>query len=279
MTRVIGRARWSVTATLLTLCLTSPGWGLQQSGQDSLQQDSVTIQSTRTDAHGARLRGGVLALFSRRNAKWAGRIGAGSGVHPGVEVSVWIPRVWGTEPDETAESVLGITSIGLYGRLLGGGFSADSTAELPGNEALGEINNADVELYVGRPVLHARAGYGIRSFTGALGTSRWSFLRLGARSSFSLGTGGEFEVTLGVAFYVGVGGDSGGSGREGETRLTFVPQCGAGTSLTSWVCRRITGIAAYRFEQFTVHAPATIGGDRPEEVSTVIVGIGIRPDD
>ena len=250
---------------------------LMVTSRPATSQDTLSVlpDSSVTDASVPVFRGGVLTFFSRRNATLAGQVGRGTGVHPGAEISMWWPGFLVRATSSKSKSVLGVTDFGIYGRVHGGGFSSEPAQGTPGPEAAGQINNADLELYAGRRVLHARVGYGLRSFTGSLGTTRWSFVRLGARSSFSLGNSNEFEVTVGAAFYLGVNGGAGGSGREGETRLTFVPRCGNNPT-TSWLCRRIFGILAYRFEQFTAHADAAAGGNRPEEIASVIIGLGIR---
>jgi len=242
---------------------------------------------------GVNIQASVVGLVSRRNAQLANQVGAASGTHPGANLTVWYRSVFGRSPANGSDdvdsalttgnvkSVLGITDIGLDAQIGGGGFSMSESNEPSTSEAVGVVNSAHLELLVGRRRLHARTGLGVRSFTGRFGTQRWRFIKLGARATLPLGGSEEFEVSLGAAVYLGVTGAGGGSGREGETRLTFAPQCTGSmeqrpSSLSGRLCGRIFGLLGYRFEQFTARASGTNGGDRPEEIGSIVFGLGFK---
>ncbi len=181
----------------------------------------------------------AVGYLSERNAALAGQVGVGSGTLAGGEL--------------TARA-------GLFGgriRFFGGTFTADS-----GREAEGEIHEGDVEVYAGPRVLSASVGYGLRSFTGGFATRRWSFVRLGGRSSVPIGATG-LSANVSAFLYAGVtGAESTGSGHELETRLTYA------TSRMP-----VFFSIGYRFEQFTVDDPLD---SRPEEVGSILFAAGVR---
>jgi len=184
---------------------------------------------------------GAVGLLSRRNATFLGEVGQGSGTSAGVEVDV--------------RARYG----GLWARMARASFSADS-----GLQAVGDIGRVDAGVVVGPAFLAGEVGYGWRSFTGAVGTRRWSFARLGVRSTLPLGNSG-FYASLSVARYLGVSGsgdDARGSGHEAETRLTFAPSQ-----------RPFYVALGYRLEQFTVTDP---NEERPEETGGIMLAGGIR---
>ncbi len=182
---------------------------------------------------------GVLGYVSRRNATFEGQVGKGSGTMAGVEIHV--------------RSRL----VGAAARFFGGGFRADS-----GFEALGEIDSGDLQMFVGPNVIAGELGYALRSYTGAFGTRRWSFIRLGAHSSIPIGASGLVAM-IGATVYTGVSGpSSSGSGKEFSTRLSYsLPQAPFYLAI------------GYRFEQFTVEDSADV---RPEEVSGILIAAGVR---
>lgn len=87
---------------------------------------------------------------------------------------------------------------------------------------------------------------------------------MGVRSSLPLG-GSGFHAGVAVGIYTGVSGAGGtgkGNGKEAETTLTYAPD-----RLPLYLT------LGYRREQFT----ATGGsGDRPEELSGILFGGGVR---
>jgi hypothetical protein len=183
----------------------------------------------------------VFSYLSRRNATLEQQVGQSSGAMTGVELAV----SW---------NMLGATA-----RMFGGSFSADV-----GDEAVGEVSRADVDLRAGPKIIAGQIGYGIRSFTGAFGTRRWSFVRVGARSAVSLGETG-LRASLAAATYLGVSSShdtGGGSGGEAETRLTY--------QFPSWPLYAALG---YRIERFTVEDTVYT---RPEETSGVLIAVGVR---
>ena len=119
------------------------------------------------------IRGGVTGYFSHRSATLEGEAGRGSGTMAGVEL--------------TARSKF----VGGSARLFGGSFSADI-----GEEAVGDIGRADLGVIAGPTYIAAELGYSLRSFTGAFGTRRWSFVRLGGRSALSLNHGDRTTPTI-----------------------------------------------------------------------------------
>ena len=187
------------------------------------------------------LRGGVLGYFSERSATFEGDAGLGSGTLGGVEISGRSRFVGG------------------YARLFKGSFSASI-----GDEAIGDIGRADVGIVAGPSVIAAELGYAVRTYSGAFGSRRWSFVRLGGQSTQSLGSTG-LHASVAVAFYLGVNESQhlgSGSGRDLETRLTFTP-----ASLPLYAA------LGYRFERFT----ADYGTDsRPEEISGLVMVVGAR---
>lgn len=190
---------------------------------------------------GVEVRAGALAALSKRNAAFGGAVGTGSGTMSGMDVSA--RAKW----------------FGAAARVFGGEFTADS-----GNTASGKIANGDVRLMAGPRAIAAEVGYGRRGFTGALSTITWSFIRVGARSVLPLG-GSGLHAGVAVGLYTGVSGAGGagkGNGKEAETFLIYAPD-----RLPLYLT------LGYRREQFTATAAS---GDRPEELSGIIVGGGIR---
>jgi hypothetical protein len=181
----------------------------------------------------------AVGYLSERNAALGGQVGIGSGTLAGGELNA---------------------RMGLFGgriRFFGGTFTADS-----GLEAEGEIHEGDVELYAGPRVFSPSVGYGLRSFTGGFATRRWSFVRLGGRSSVPIGATG-LSANISAFLYAGVtGAESTGSGHELETRLTYA------TSRMP-----VLFSIGYRFEQFTVDDPLD---SRPEEVGSIVFAAGVR---
>jgi len=197
-------------------------------------------------AAGAQLRGievraGALAALSKRNAAFGGAVGTGSGTMSGMDLTV--RAKW----------------FGAEARVFGGDFTADS-----GATAAGTIANGDLRLMAGPRTVAAEVGYGRRGFTGALTTITWSFIRIGARASLPLG-GSGLHAGVALALYTGVSGAGGagkGNGKEAETSLTYAPE-----RLPLYL------MFGYRREQFTATAAS---GDRPEELSGIVVGGGVR---
>ena len=184
---------------------------------------------------------GLFGTLAKRNAAFAGSVGSASGTLTGMEMSVRRGFV------------------GASMRLFGGTFNADS-----GTSAAGDVANGDFRLFVGKPVISGALGYGRRGFTGGLGTISWSFIQLGVRSNVALGSTG-LEANFAVSLYGGVkniGGSGKGSGKEAVTGLTFAPPN-----------RPFFVTLGYRIEQFTASGGS---GDRPEEVSGIMLGGGFR---
>ncbi len=187
------------------------------------------------------LRGGVTGYFSHRSAMLEGQAGRGSGTMAGIELAARSKFVGGSA------------------RLFGGSFSADL-----GDEAVGDIGRADLSVLAGPTYVAAKLGYAQRTFTGAFGTRRWSFVRLGGQTVVPLGATG-LDASVSAAVYLGVTGshDTGkGSGRDLETRLTYTS-----SSLPLYVA------LGYRFERFIAD---DAGEARPEEMTGLVVVAGVR---
>jgi hypothetical protein len=181
-----------------------------------------------------------VAVFAQRSAMFAGSVGTGSSMMPGVEVLVRHRYA------------------GLTGRLYGGTFSADS-----GSEAVGKLHAGEIRALAGPRFLAVDLGYSRRAFTGAFGGRSWPFARLGALCALQIGASG-LSAEFMVAYYAGLGGsgDGGGSGREAETRLVYTPNQ-----------LPIYAALGYRYQRFSV---ASIPGGQPEELSGVIIAAGVR---
>jgi len=188
---------------------------------------------------GAQLEGrlGGIAALGKRNAAFAGNVSAGSGTMKGFEL--------------TARMKFG----GISARMFGGDFTGDS--------GTGSVANGDLRLILGPPTISAEVGLGRRSYTGGVGTISWSFLRIGARSTLAVGAT-DFYASAAFALYTGVQSEAGpeGNGKEAETALLYMP-----ARMPIYVS------LGYRIEQFTSVAASD---DRPEEVSGVVLGLGVR---
>ena len=138
-------------------------------------------------------------------------------------------------------------------------------------EATGQIDYFHADVLLGPPVVRARVGYGRRAFSGAFATRQWSFMRVGASSSFPLGVPGLGFALYG-AIYVNVDGsvaNTEGSGREAEARLDYLPKG------LVWKVPLYLSVA-YRYEQFTARADPLVGGNRPERTRNLIIAGGVR---
>ena len=187
------------------------------------------------------LRGGVMGYFSERSTTLDGDAGRGSGTLAGVELA--------------ARSKF----VGASARLFGGSFSAEV-----GDEAVGDIGRIDLSVLAGPSYISGELGYALRSFTGAFGTRRWSFVRLGGQSTLPLGSTG-LHASVSAAVYLGVSAShntGNGSGRDLETRLTYTA-----SSLPLYAA------LGYRFERFTADDATDT---RPEEMSGVVLVVGAR---
>jgi hypothetical protein len=146
----------------------------------------------------------------------------------------------------------------LSGRIINGTFGADS-----GGTPSTQVTSAEAGVGLGARVFSVEAGYGRRAFTAQLGTQVYAYGRIGARSVIDLGSTG-LAVTIAGADYLDLKSVPGATikGAEGETALVWTPS-------------RIPVYASvgYRFEQFTV---GTDAGDRPDEISGLTVGAGLR---
>jgi hypothetical protein len=203
----------------------------------------MTASAATAQAKLPDIRVGATGHLTQRNALFDGRLGRGSGSLVGAEAAVRT-RLYGA----------GI-------RFFGGGVSADS-----GSEAVGDIGRGDIEGTLGPRSVSAQVGYALRSFTGAFGTRRWSFVRLGISSALPLGTTG-LVASASASVYLGVSGSydsGGGGGREAETRLTYTPH-----AIPVYVA------LGYRIERFTVEDPLE---QRPEELSGILLAVGVRLD-
>ena len=199
------------------------------------------VSAAAAQTPGIELRGGVTGYFSRRSAMLEGQAGRGSGTMAGIELAARSKFVGGSA------------------RLFGGSFSADV-----GDEAVGDIGRVDLSVLAGPSYIAAKLGYALRTFTGAFGTRRWSFVRLGGQTVVPLGATG-LDASVSAAVYLGVAGshDTGkGSGRDLETRLTYTS-----SSLPLYVA------LGYRFERFVAD---DAGGARPEEMTGLVVVAGVR---
>ncbi len=187
------------------------------------------------------LRGGVMGYFSQRSTTLDESAGSGSGTLAGIELA--------------ARSKF----VGASARLFGGSFSAEV-----GDEAVGDIGRMDLSVLAGPSYISGELGYALRSFTGAFGTRRWSFVRLGGQSTLPLGTTG-LHASVSAAVYLGVSAShntGNGSGRDLETRLTYTA-----SSLPLYAA------LGYRFERFTVDDATDT---RPDEMSGVMLVVGVR---
>jgi hypothetical protein len=201
----------------------------------------VLVGSASAQTGGLDIRGGVTGYLSQRSAVLQGEAGRGSGTLAGIELSARSRLVGGSV------------------RLFGGSFSADV-----GDAAVGDIGRADISVVAGPESVAAELGYALRTFTGAFGTRRWSFVRLGGQAVLPLGSTG-LDASVSAAVYLGVSGshDTGkGSGRDLETRLTY----------TATVIPLYFGLG-YRLERFIA---ADASESRPEEMSGVVVVAGVR---
>jgi len=190
---------------------------------------------------GLDLRGGVTGYFSQRSAVLEGVAGRGSGTLAGIELAVRSKFMGGSA------------------RLFGGAFAADI-----GDEAVGEIGRADLSVVAGPTYVAAELGYALRTFTGAFGTRRWSFVRLGGQTVLPLGTTG-ISASVAAAVYLGVSGshDTGkGSGRDLETRVSY----------TSSLIPLYVALG-YRIERFIADDASET---RPEEMSGLVLVAGVR---
>lgn len=184
---------------------------------------------------------GGLGLMSTRNAVFESAVGTSSAIVGGGEGDLW----W--------------RNVGIGVRVFGGDFAADS-----GTQAVGKVANGDLAVQVGIRELSAEVGYGLRALTGAFRTTRWSFIKVGARSSIPLGASG-FRGTMSFGVYTGVSqaeGTGDGSGKVFETGIVYAPR-------RAPVYLRV----GYRFEQFTANTASEV---RPEEIAGIVVAGGVR---
>lgn len=181
-----------------------------------------------------------LGVLSRRSAAFDGGAGSGSGRLTGGELQARA-RLWGATL-----------------RWVGGEFVADS-----GTAAVGSVAEGEVDLTLGPRVFAGTIGYGRRSYTGAVGTRRWSLLRIGVTTELRLGTSGFRAEARGLrTLSLGGGADAGGSGTIVETRLAYAPS------------RLPLSIAVgYRAASFSSEAAT---GTRPEGVTGPLLAIGVR---
>jgi hypothetical protein len=187
------------------------------------------------------IRYAMVAYGTKRNATLEDVVGRASGLMTGGEIS------------------LDTRLARAAARLIGGSFAADSGVEASGGVAMG-----DARLNVGPRAISGEVGYSVRALSGNYGTRRWTFYRVGIRSTLPLGASG-FHASASAAFYLNVRGSGvpgTGSGKEAETRLTYiVPKL------------PIFLMVGYRLEGFTVNAARNT---RPEELSGLLLGGGVR---
>ena len=179
--------------------------------------------------------------LGHRNAAIAGSVGSGTGSGPYVQAGARYKFV-------TARLMYAATT-----------FASDS-----GSEAVGKVSGNAALVTLGLPAIGAELGFGQRGFKGALAQRAWSFPIVGARGELPLGSSG---LAAGAAAHLYLspresgGGTSAATGRAGETSLWYRP---AKAPFFLWL--------AYRMERFTVEGTPTY----PEEVSTVVLGGGVR---
>jgi hypothetical protein len=190
---------------------------------------------------GIEVSAGEAITIAKRNAAFDSTLGTATGTMSGFDMA--FRAKW----------------FGAEARLFGGKFAGDS-----GSTAGGKIANGDINLYGGPSTIALLVGYGRRGFTGAFGSTSWSFIRVGVRSDLPLG-GSGLHAGVAIAIYTGVsslGGTGKGTGKEAVTSLTYTPE-----RIPIYV------MLGYRREQFT----ATSGSnDRPEELSGIVFGGGVR---
>jgi hypothetical protein len=179
-----------------------------------------------------------LGVFSRRSAAFDGGAGSGSGRLAGGELLARA-RLWGVSL-----------------RWVGGEFEADS-----GNAAVGSVAEGEIDLALGPRAFGGIFGYGRRSYTGAVGTRRWSLLRVGAATQLPLGTSG-FRAEARALRALTLGGEAGGSGTIVETRLAYAPSH-----------LPLSIAVGYRASSFSSEATT---GTRPEDVTGPLIAIGVR---
>jgi hypothetical protein len=193
----------------------------------------------RAQTPGLELTIGGSSVLAKRNEAFGTAVGSGTATMTGLELSARAG------------------SFRLSGRVLHGTFTDSGAA------AGTEVTSAEANLGLGGRVFSVEAGYGRRAFSAQLGSQVYSYARIGARSVIDLGSTG-LAVSIAGAGYLDLKSVPGATikGAEGETALVWTPS-------------RIPVYASlgYRFEQFTV---GTDLGDRPDEISGITVGAGLR---
>ena len=193
----------------------------------------------RARAQGLGVQANGVAVLAKRNAALGGAAGSGTATMTGFEFG--FHAGW----------------FGLRAQVLDGKFPGQSA--VPSTE----ITSGEARISLGARAFSVEGGYGRRAFTGQLGSQQYAYGLAGARSTLDIG-GTGISATLAGALYVNAGSVAGSkvTGAEGETALTWSPR---------HVPIFVT--VGYRYEQFTV---GTSAGDRPDEISGVVLSAGLR---
>jgi hypothetical protein len=176
----------------------------------------------------------------RRSAAWSGSVGTATGSGLSLQAGARF------------------RFLALQARYLAADFSGDSALA-----SAGKVTSRELYASVGPSIAGLDAGYGQRSYRGALAQRVWSYLSVGGHVDVPIGSSGLW-ASAAVHFYASAKESSGAataSGHYGETALRF--------DLPSAPLYFLLG---YRVEQFTVSGTPS----SPEELTTVILSAGFR---
>ena len=126
--------------------------------------------------------------------------------------------------------------------------------------------SATLDVLLGPDLLKVGAGRGRRSLSGAFGSRRWSYWRLGGEITLPLEIP-RLAVDVGASLYLDVTADddgSGGRGREAELRVSY--------GMSGWLDLSL----GYRFEEFSAESDGEVLTTRPERTATVMLAIGFN---
>jgi hypothetical protein len=174
----------------------------------------------------------------KRNAAWAGSVGAATGTGPYVQAG------------------LRYRFVALEARYLSAQFAGDSAA------GAGRVSSRELFLSLGPRVAGLDVGYGQRTLRGSLAQRVWSYATVGGHLDLPIGSSG-FRALAGLHLYAAgreANGATTATGLAGETALRFRPR-----SLPLFF------LLGYRVERFTVSGTPS----SPEEMTTVILGGGL----
>jgi hypothetical protein len=174
----------------------------------------------------------------KRNAAWAGSVGAATGTGPYVQAG------------------LRYRFVALEARYLSAQFAGDSAA------GAGRVSSRELFLSLGPRVAGLDVGYGQRTLRGSLAQRVWSYATVGGHLDLPIGSSGVRALASLHLYAAGREANAAttATGLAGETALRFRPR-----SLPLFF------LLGYRVERFTVSGTPS----SPEELTTVILGGGL----